>query len=435
MKGYVRHRGGRWVYQVELGEQPAQVCPACGTPKRPARWFVDRRPLDACPRCGGPLEDVHARRRAFESFNLKREAEDALNKAITALGKNEYTAPAKLTVAQFARDQWLPAIAASVKPATLRSYTQHVDVYIVPRIGHLRLQKLSTEEISAMYAQLVKDGSARRLAKNKAAREAGSTAVLPSTGLSHNTVIRIAATTHRMLRDAKRWHRIARNPADDAERPKISDQPRHEMQVWTREQLGAFLDATKDDREYALWHVLAMTGLRRGEALGLRWSDVDFEGSRLTVRQAITVVGYEVQVTTPKSGKSRPVPIDPDTVQVLKDEAAWQLDQQTEWGAAWSDTGLVFVREDGQGLHPDRASKLFDKAVAKAKLPRIRLYDLRHTHASHLLQAGVHPKVVQERLGHAKIGITMDTYSHLMPDMQEDAAAANAALILATRRT
>jgi integrase len=175
-----------------------------------------------------------------------------------------------------------------------------------------------------------------------------------------------------------------------------------------------------------------MTGMRRGEALGLRWSDVDLENARLSVRRALIPSGRKVIVSEPKTAKGRRVvALDPTTVEVLKAQAQRQLDEQRDWEEARVETGLVFTRESGDALDPEDVSRYWRQAVKKAMLPQIRLHDLRHTHATLALQAGVHPKVVSERLGHATVSITLDTYSHAIPAMQEEAAALIAGLVFA----
>ena len=202
------------------------------------------------------------------------------------------------------------------------------------------------------------------------------------------------------------------------------------MHTWTKEQLKAFLDAVKDDHLSPLWHVIAMTGMRRGEAIGLRWSDVDLEAGRLSVRRALIPINREVVVSEPKTAKGRRVvALDPGTIEVLKAQAARQLDEQHEWDEAWIETGLVFTAEHGAALDPESLSRYFRQAVKKTMLPQIRLHDLRHTHATLALQAGIHPKVVSERLGHATVSITFDTYSHAIPAMQEEEAALIAGLV------
>jgi integrase len=207
-----------------------------------------------------------------------------------------------------------------------------------------------------------------------------------------------------------------------------------EMRTWTKEQLKAFLDAVAGERLSPLWHTIAMTGVRRGEALGLRWTDVDLESARLSVRRALVPVSREVVVSEPKTVKGRRViALDPGTVEVLKAQAARQLDEQNDWDAAWVESGLVFTVENGAALDPESVTRYFRQAVKRSMLPSIRLHDLRHTHATLALQAGIHPKVVSERLGHATVSITLDTYSHAIPAMQEEAAALIAGLVFAAQ--
>ncbi len=236
------------------------------------------------------------------------------------------------------------------------------------------------------------------------------------------------AVLHRALKDAVRWGRLSRNPIEAADPPRVNGSG-HEMRTWSAEQLAAFLAATKDDRLHALWHLLALTGLRRGEALALTWDDVDLEAGSLSVRRALIPNGREVVVCEPKTARGRRVvALDPQTIEVLKGQAARQLVEQAK-AKSWTDTGLIFTREDGEALHPEVVSRFFRQAVKRAALPTIRLHDLRHTHATLALRAGIHPKVVSERLGHATVSITLDTYSHAIPAMQEEAATRIAELV------
>jgi integrase len=194
--------------------------------------------------------------------------------------------------------------------------------------------------------------------------------------------------------------------------------------------LRRFIREVRGDRLYAAWLAAATTGLRRGEVLGLMWTDVDFDKGRLSVRRARVSSGGVVVLSEPKTRRSRRVvALDQTTTAALREHRTRQLEERLAWGAAWVDTGFVFTREDGTPLHPESLSKMFQWRVRRAGLPRIRFHDLRHTHATLALQAGVHPKVVSERLGHSSIRITLDTYSHAIPAMQEEAAERIAALI------
>jgi integrase len=206
-------------------------------------------------------------------------------------------------------------------------------------------------------------------------------------GLSARTVLHVHATIRRALADATRWGVVPRNVALLASPPRPG---RPELQVWTAAELRTFLAAVEDDRLYALWLLAASTGMRRGELLGLQWPDVDLGRARVAVRRSLVTVGHKVMVSEPKTAKGRrSVALDPATVAGLK---AWHKHQA-------------------------------------ADLPVIRLHDLRHTNATLALAAGVHPKVVQERLGHANIAITLDTYSHAVPALEEQAARTVAALV------
>jgi integrase len=172
--------------------------------------------------------------------------------------------------------------------------------------------------------------------------------------------------------------------------------------------------------------------MRRGEVLGLAWKQVDFTNARLAVVQSLSVVNYhDVRLIQPKTTKGRrSIALDPSTLAALQAHRVCQLEERLQWGEAWHDSGHVFTRENGTTIHPQRMSTWFERLARDAGLPRIRLHDLRHSYATAALAAGIPAKVVSERLGHASVMITLDTYSHVLPSMQEDAANSVAKLIL-----
>jgi integrase/predicted RNA-binding Zn-ribbon protein involved in translation (DUF1610 family) len=415
MRGHVRHRGeeraGSWEYIVDIGMAAAQRCLACDK-----RLWIERRPQESCPKCGGTLKETEERRRAIKGgFATQKECQAAMNKLLVAVEEHNYSAPTKASVKDYLTKEWLPAVKSTIRPTTYNSYVQHVECHIVPHNGSVKLQKLSGSQVNALYAKLAETG-----------RKDGKT------GLSTMTIHHVHACLHKACKDAVRWGHISRNPLDAADPPRKKGDGTKEMKTWTKEQLKAFLDSVAGDRLSPLWHTIAMTGMRRGEALGLRWSDVDLENARLSVRRALVPVSREVVVSEPKTVKGRRViALDPGTVEVLKAQAARQLDEQNDWDAAWVETGLVFMQENGAALDPESVTRYFRQAVKRSLLPSIRLHDLRHTHATLALQAGIHPKVVSERLGHATVSITLDTYSHAIPAMQEEAAALIAGLVFA----
>jgi len=414
VRGHVRKRGepGSWEYIVDVGLAAAQRCTACNK-----RVWIERRPKEVCPKCGESLTETEERRRETKSgFATQKECQAAMNKLLVAVEQHNYSAPTRASVKDYLKKEWLPAVKATIRPSTYNSYVQHVDCHIVPHIGTVKLQKLSGSQVNALYAKLAESG-----------RKDGKT------GLSTMTIHHVHACLHKACKDAVRWGHISRNPLDAADPPRKKGDGSREMRTWTKEQLRAFLDAIADERLSPLWHTIAMTGMRRGEAIGLRWSDVDLENARLAVRRALIPSGREVIVSEPKTIKGRRViALDPGTVEVLKAQAARQLDEQQEWDEAWVESGLVFTLENGEALDPESVSRYFRQAVKLSLLPPIRLHDLRHTHATLALQAGIHPKVVSERLGHATISITLDTYSHAIPALQEEAAALIAGLVFAS---
>ena len=416
MRGHVRKRGdpGSWEYIVDIGPAAAQRCETCRR-----RFWIERRPKESCPLCGAALRETEERRREIKAgFATRKEAQAAMNKILVAVEQHNYSAPTKASVREYLVKEWLPAVKSTIRPTTYNSYVQHVECHIVPHIGSVKLQKLSGSQVNALYAKLAESG-----AKNG------------KKGISPMTIHHVHACLHKACKDAVRWGHISRNPLDAADPPRKKGDGTKEMKTWTKEQLKAFLESVKDDRLYALWHVISMTGMRRGEALGLRWTDVDLEAGRLSVRRALIPTNREVVVSEPKTVKGRRViALDPGTVEVLKAQAAHQLEEQNDWDDGWVETGLVFTQEDGSALDPESISRYWRQAVKKALLPTIRLHDLRHTHATLALQAGIHPKVVSERLGHATISITLDTYSHAIPAMQEEAAALIAGLVFAREK-
>ncbi|MHB1343036.1 MAG: tyrosine-type recombinase/integrase [Thermoleophilia bacterium] len=408
MRGHIRKRG-TWQYILELGDQQTQRCTVCRR-----RHWVGRKPLKVCTKCGGPLVDrIERKQQVKTGFATKKEAQVELTETLRELQHGSYVEPTKVTVKEFLSLEWLPAIEATIRPATLASYTTHVNAHLVPRIGTVPLQALSAGQINRLYGDLRKNGRARG----------------PG-GLSPNSVRRIHATLHRALRDAVRWGYLSRNPVDNADPPRAVDGELAAAKAWQVADLKTFLARMHEDRLHPLWLTLALTGLRRGEALGLLWQDVNLKAGRLVVRRSLVPVNSQVVVSEPKTRRGhRSVTLDPVTVSVLKTWRRRQRDERLQWGPAWTNTGLVFTREDGTAHRPERITQMFALSVKKAKVPRITVHGLRHTHATLALAAGVHPKVVSDRLGHSTVALTLDVYSHSIPSMQEEAASKIAALV------
>jgi integrase len=234
----------------------------------------------------------------------------------------------------------------------------------------------------------------------------------------------------RALDDAVGWSMLTRNPAASANPPKKA--PAGRKTTWTADELRRFLDHVRADRLYAAYLLSALTGMRRGEVLGLGWSSVDLDSAKLTVERSLVLVDYVPTLAAPKTAHGRRVvALDPGTVAALREHRTRQLNDRVALGPAWgNELDLVFTRDDGRPLHPQVFSDAFERHAAAAKLPKLSLHSLRHTHATLALRAGVHPKVVSERLGHATVAFTLDTFTEALPDMQETAAGMVAALVL-----
>jgi integrase len=205
------------------------------------------------------------------------------------------------------------------------------------------------------------------------------------------------------------------------------------VHAWDAATLRRFLDASREqnDRLHPLWVLIATTGMRRGEALGLRWVDLDVEAGRLRVVRTITQTRSAVVVGEPKTARGRrAVALDGSTVAVLRDHRRRMLEERLLVGPDFVDHGLVFHQPDGRSLRPDAVSDAFLRRVARYGQPRLTLHGLRHTWATLALEQGVHPRVVQERLGHSTIAITLGIYSHVAPTLHDEAAQLVADMIL-----
>jgi len=306
--------------------------------------------------------------------------------------------------------EWLPAARVTVRESTWASYRANLTLHVLPQLGHLQLRELSASQLNALYGELLENG-----------RRDGSG------GLSPRTVQLCHVTVHRVLKDAVRWGRLSRNVSDNADGPRVR---RPEIRAWDASELRRFLGHVRDDRLSGLYTLAATAGMRRGE-LGLRWSDVDFDAGRVRVRQSLVVTNYRPHFSEPKTQRSRrSIALDGGTVAALKAHRARQLEERLAWGASWTDSGLCFTKEDGSHLHPEQVTNAFERHVRDAGLPRLSFHGLRHTFATIALGAGLHPKVVSDRLGHSNISITLDTYSHVIESVGEDAATKIGGLIL-----
>jgi integrase len=322
------------------------------------------------------------------------------------------------------------AAGKKVRSSTARSYEAHVRLYLEPHLGHLLMRKLRAENVSAMFDAIAGESRQRRRALGAAGQQ------------------RVFATLRSALNAAVKRGRIATNPCahvelNPAPRPKALVWTDRRVQlwretrrrpsrvmVWTPEQTGQFLDAISNDRLYPLYHLVTFRGLRRGEAAGLHWPDVDLDHGLLAITTQVIQLGWATEEGAPKSSAGeRLVPLDAGTVRVLTDWRDRQAEELKVLGCLPVSTGYVFTREDGSPLHPDYITRHFEWLVRKAGLPPVRLHDLRHGAASLTYRATKDLKAVQSLLGHSQISITADTYTSLFEDTEREAAEAAAALV------
>lgn len=298
--------------------------------------------------------------------------------------------------------KWLAGYAVTLAPRTQELYGYISRKHIVPALGSLHLGQVKPQHLQSLYADKLSDG------------------------LSPRTVQLIHSLAHKSLDNAVKNGLIVRNPADAADPPRVS---RHESKVMSESDLALFLAEARKGEYFSLFYLYLFTGMRRGEALALRWSDIDFLGCQLSAHRTLQYLdsaehGHRVSFKIPKTAKSRRViSLSPSTVTVLRLHREAQDSLRRSLGmAATSQDGLVFCRIDGSPYLPNSVTHAWIKLTRKCGLDGIRLHDARHSHASLMLKGGIHPKVVQERLGHASIAITLDTYSHVAPGMQAAAA-------------
>lgn len=353
-------------------------------------------------------------------FTTRKAAATALREEIRKTERGEWVEPSKQRLDAYLED-WIAG--QRLSSSTLASYRKNIRLHIAPHLGATPMSRLTGSAIDVWMRKLESSGRADG---------AG--------GLSARTVRYVFTILRAALSDAVKHGRLATNPTDRATPPSPSEARPPEMKAWTASELSRFLAwAESRDRELALaWRVLAVTGMRRGEVLSLRWRDIDFDRGTAEVRRSVGVVktkgqGEVIEEGPTKTGRARKVDLDPSTVTALRSYRA------NRGGLALTlarDDALVFGTLDGSVRHPERFSRRFTEQVAQARralgedaLPTIRLHDLRHTHASLLLADGVPVKVVSERLGHASPTITLGVYQHVMPGMGKEAADRFAALL------
>lgn len=422
-------------------------------------------------------------------FRTRKEAEAARITALGSLQNGTWVRPERVTVREFLEEEWLPTQAPpTLEGSTYRSYKRNVRLHVVPHIGGIALQQLTPLDLTAMYRTLLESGrrppttptrvhppevgalidelratglSWQAVAEEVAAAFPDETGItrhavaalhrrrrapvarkpMPA-GLSPRMVRYVHSIVHAALKDAMRWNRVARNVADAATPPPVGSTKRGRRTTWTAAQLGAFLDFIADDRYLTPWILLATTGCRRGECLGLRWADLDLDGSTAIVSRQVTSIDHEIVVKDlPKTKRGHMVALDSNTVTMLRRWRAQQNEEKLLVGPGYVDESYVFCKPDGSVYDPDRFSREFirkqeqyNRAHPEEALPPLTLHGLRHTWATLALHEGIDIKVVSDRLNHSSTFVTREIYTQVTPPMQSDAAERVASRIFAKPR-
>ncbi len=349
----------------------------------------------------------------------KRQAQQELTRLLAQRNDGSYVDPTKMTVAQYLR-HWLEADAERrVGSKTAARYRGIVEKNIIPRLGHVPMRKLTPVHIEAFEADLLREGWVKPRAGRKVEREDGAS-VDEKRGLSPQTVLHVHRVLSEALTHAVRLGVLSRNPAKPVKPPRP---PSREIKILDKNEIKALIRAANGTDLYVPVLVAATTGVRRGELLALRWSDIDLKAATLTVNQSLERIKGEFRFKSPKTRTSRrTISLPAMTVDAVREHLTAQLEERFRLGLGRDRNGLVFARPDGQPIDADSLTKAFGRLVAAVKVKPITLHGLRHTHISHLLMDGVHVKVVSERAGHANVTTTLGVYAAYIPNMQSDAA-------------
>ncbi len=325
----------------------------------------------------------------------KKDAREKMNKALYEQKQGMLVATPHQTVEQFLV-QWLDGHRTSIRSRTHERYEEYVRLHIVPVLGHIQLQKLTAQHIKALYAKKLDEG------------------------LSPTTVNSLHGVLHKALEDAVKWELVAKNVSHIVDPPRRAH---YEITALTMEQAQKLLETAKGHNLEALFMLALTTGMRRGEILALKWQDVSFIEKTIQVRRTFTrTPGHRYVEAETKTKKSRrSIVLTQMVVDLLIQHRVQQAEARREADEHWQERDLVFCTSLGTPLNPNKVLERFKTLLKRAGLPDMRFHDLRHSAATILLTMHVHPKIVQELLGHNQISMTMDIYSHVLPTMQGDA--------------
>jgi integrase len=346
----------------------------------------------------GPPDGTGRRKYLSETVKgNKKDAERVLRERLATIENGGYIPKDKETVREFMQ-RWLDTYArTNVTLRTLEGYRGYVKCYLDPTIGNVAIQALTARHIQGVYSDML------------------------NRGLSNTTVVQLHRILKEAISHALKWGVVIRNVADATSPPRIQHKG---MEMWDDDTICRFLEGIQGSRFGDFYHLAVLTGLRRSELCGLQWDNVDLVAGRLSVVKTLQrIKGHGLVEGQPKTERSRrSISLGPEAVSLLHAIRGKQIEQQLEAGPLWQNTGYVFTEPDGRPVIPDQVTQDFARMIRRLRLPHLTLHGLRHAHATQLMAGGLNPKVVSERLGHSSIAVTMDVYSHVLPNLQDEAA-------------
>ncbi|MDQ0417986.1 integrase [Croceifilum oryzae] len=372
MRGHVRRRGNKYCFVIDIGRDPE-------TGKRQQKWF--------------------------SGYEGEKEAEVAMIAKIHEFNQGLYVEPSKISFKEFL-STWLTNYAqTNCAPRTFEEYQFIAMEHVSPELGNITMDNLKPMHFQNYYFKKLTKG-----------RKDGTGGLSARSVLAHHRLI------HQALEFAVKLQVLKVNPAKSATPPRSE---KKEFNVLTKEDIYTLLEGAKGKYFYESVFLAITTGMRRGEIFALRWCDVDFSNQTFAIRQTIQRLkgkGLVIRKATKTHGSRRSIAVSNAVIEMLKVQLEKQAQHKQELGVYYQNHDLVMANKDGSPVNIDYVSREFGRLVKKLDIPHVRFHDLRHSHATLLLHQGEHPKIVSERLGHSTISITMDTYSHVTPNMQKEAA-------------
>lgn len=392
---------------------------------------------------------------------------EAALKSQAAHANGRHVKPARRTVGEF-MDEWLATVQDALKPSAHQNYADYTNYYVRPTIGNRRLQDLTVQVLNTFYRHLLHNGrrkpdtnsamykywKARQAERDglgppprEIAKACGTTVyaaqaavaryrrgripIATSAGLAPKTVKNIHRMLHRALKDAVAWDYLMLNPAEHASLPRIARTGRKRVeQSWTADELAAWLRVALTDRFAGMWVLAATTGMRRSELAGVRREMLDLDAGTLSIEHTrIVVAGHAVDSDGKTDSGWRTISLDPFTVAALRRHLEMLDIERDAFGMDYPDHGKLMCFEDGRRLHPDTITRRFNRLVDRAGVRRIHLHDVRHTYTTMSLDAGIDPKIVSDRVGHANMQVTFQVYTHRSTGRDRAAAEQIGALI------